>query len=99
MKAIKRYVDVLKEEIEGAQEYAERYVECKAAGEAQKANRYKEMAHDELKHAMYIHEWAVAKIEEVSKVYTPPVKMEEAWRLAHKEYVEEVATIKKMLEM
>ena len=30
MKAIKKYVDKIKEEIEGAKEYAEQYVECKA---------------------------------------------------------------------
>lgn len=99
MKIIKKYVEAIKEEVEGAKEYAESYVECKAKGNMQKAAKYNEMANDELKHAMYEHQWAVKEIEEISKVYTAPVEMQEAWEKAHKEYVEKVAWIKKMLEM
>lgn len=99
MKIIKKYVDQIKEEVEDAKEYAESYVECKAKGNMQKAARYNEMANDELKHAMYAHEWAVKEIDEISKVYTAPEEMMEAWKKAHREYVEQVAWIKKMLEM
>lgn len=99
MKSIKKYVDHLNDEIESAEEYAEKYVECKAKGNAQSANRYHEMASDELKHAMYIHEWAVKEIEDISKVYTPPVEMLEKWEREHKIYVEKVAWIKQMLSM
>ena len=98
MRTIKEYVDKLKEEIEDASNYAEAYVECKASGNIDRANKYKEMARDELRHAEIIHQFAVAKIEEVSKIYTPPAEMEEAWRKAHKEYVKHVAEIKIMLE-
>ena len=99
MKAIKKYVEQIEEEIEGAKEYAEKYVECKAADNIQSATRYKEMANDELKHAMYIHEWAVKKIEEISKIYTAPEGMMEVWEKAHKHYVEQVAWIRQMLAM
>jgi hypothetical protein len=57
------------------------------------------MASDELRHSSFLHEWAVAEIEELSKVYTPPVWMEEKWEKSHKEYVEKVAWIKQMLAM
>lgn len=43
------------------------------------ANRYKEMANDELKHAGYLHDKAVQDIEEISKVYKPTEEMEEKW--------------------
>jgi hypothetical protein len=99
MRAIKKYVEAIDEEIEGAKEYAERYVECKAKGDMSKANRYKEMASDEIKHAMYIHEWAIAEIEEIKKVFVPPVDMLEKWEKAHKEYVEKVAWVKQMLSL
>lgn len=99
MRAIKQYVDGIEDEIEGAKCYAEKYVESKAKGDISKANRYKEMANDELKHAMYQHEWAVTAIEEISKIYTPPVEMAEKWEKAHKEYVEKVAWIKQMLAL
>jgi hypothetical protein len=99
MKAIKMYVDSIEEEIEGAKDYAEKYVEAKAKGDVAKANRYKEMANDELKHAMYLHEWAVATIDEISRVYKAPAEMEEKWQKAHKEYVEKAAWVKQMLAM
>jgi hypothetical protein len=99
MKSIKMFVEQLEEEIEGAKEYAEKYVECKAKGNAQRANRYKEMATDELKHTNYIHEMAVQDIEELKKVYTAPIEMQEKWDKAHKEYVEKVAWIKQMLTL
>ena len=99
MRSIKNYVEAIDEELEGAKDYAEKYVERKAKGDMQSANRYKEMANDELKHASYIHEWAVKEIDEISKVYTAPVEMQEAWEKSHKEYVEKTAWIKQMLAM
>lgn len=97
MRKIKKFVDAISEELEDAKEYAESYVEAKAKGETGIANRYKEMAGDEIKHAMYLHEMVVAEIKEISKVYTPPSDMQEKWDMAHKEYVEKVAWIKQML--
>jgi uncharacterized coiled-coil DUF342 family protein len=99
MLVIKKYVESIDEEIEGAKDYAEKYVEAKAKGDINKATRYKEMANDELKHAMYLHEWAVECIETISKVFTAPVDMQEKWDKSHKEYVEKVAWIRQMLSM
>ena len=99
MKMIKNLIEQLDEEIEGAKEYAEKYVECKAKGNMTRANRYKEMATDELKHTGYIHEMAVQEIQELKKVYTAPADMQEKWDKAHKEYVERVAWIKQMLTL
>lgn len=99
MRVIKKFVEAIEDEIEGAKCYAEKYVEEKSKGDIGKANRYKEMASDELKHAMYQHEWAVAEIELISKVFTPPEAMMEKWEKAHKEYVEHVALVRQMLAM
>jgi len=99
MKKIQRLVDHIDEEICGAKDYAESYLEYKAVGNAQWANKYREMANDELKHATYIHDIITSEIETLSKVYTPPVEMEEKWDKSHKEYVEKVAWIKQMLAM
>lgn len=99
MKLIKQYVEGIEEELEGAKEYAEKYVEAKVKGDANKSNRYKEMAMDELKHCSYLHEWAVNEISAISKVYTPPADMQEKWDKAHVQYVEKAAWIKQMLSM
>lgn len=99
MKSIKKYVEQLEEELEGAHNYAEKFVECKAKGNMTRANRFKEMAMDELKHCGYIHEMAVQEIEEIKKVYTPPVEMQEKWERAHKVYIEKAAWVKQMLTL
>lgn len=99
MRSIQKYVEHIKEELEGAKDYAEKYVECKAKGNMHNAERYKEMAADELRHATYVHEMAVADIQELNKIFRPPVEMQETWDKAHKNYVEQVAWIKTMLAM
>lgn len=99
MTKIKNLVDQIDEEICGAKEYAEKYVEYKAKGNSNRANRYKEMANDELKHATYIHDMTVEDIEELRKVFKPTVEMQETWDKSHVKYVEKVAWIKQMLAM
>lgn len=99
MKAIKLYVEAIEEEIEGAKNYAEKYVEAKAKGNIEKAEHYKEMANDELKHASYQHHWATAEVESISKIFKPPVEMQEKWEKAHQRYVEKAAWVRQMLAL
>lgn len=99
MTRIKELVDRIEEELNDAKTYAEDYLTFKAKGNANWANRYKEMANDELKHAVYIHERAVEEIEELRKVYTPPEEMMEKWESSHRKFLEKNAWIKQMLAM
>lgn len=99
MKRIKEYVDRINDELCDAQHYAEEYVWHRANGETQLAARRKEAATDEIKHAMWIHDVAVAEVEKLKQVYQPPVEMLEKWDEAHKHYVEKAAWIKTMLAM
>lgn len=99
MQRIKELVDHIDEELCGAKEYAECYLTYKAKGNSTYANKYKEMATDELKHSNYLHEIAITEIEELNRVYTPPVEMEEEWDKSHKRYIEKAAWIKQMLAM
>lgn len=99
MKKIQCLVDMIDEELEGAKEYTEMYLDYKAKSDSTWANRFREMANDELKHATYIHELTVAEIELLQRAFTPPVEMEEKWEKAHKVYIEKTAWIKQMLGM
>ena len=99
MMRIKKLADQIKDELESAKEYAEEYLTFKAKGETTWANRYLEMASDELKHAKYIHERAVSEIEELRKVMNPPEEMLQKWEHEHREYLEKAAWIKQMLAM
>lgn len=99
MTRIKKLVEELDDELCSAKEYAEEYLTFKAKDNSGWANRYKEMAQDELKHAGYIHDRVVDEIEELSKVYTPPEEMMEKWNSDHKKYIEKAAWIRQMLTM
>lgn len=99
MTKIKMLVDEINDELCDAKKYAEESLSYKAKGDTGWANRYKEMSQDELKHASFIHERAVTEIEQLKRVYTPPVEMLDKWEKAHKEYVEKAAWIKQMLAM
>lgn len=99
MTKIKKLAEHIAEELEDAKEYTECYLDKKASGDASWANRYKEMATDELKHAAYLHDLVVVEIEQLKKVYTPPTEMMEKWETDHKKYIEKLAWIKTMLNM
>lgn len=99
MTRIKELADEIKDELCSAKEYAEEYLTFKAKENGTWANRYKEMAQDELKHANYIHDRVVAEIDELKKVYTPPEDMMQKWESDHKKYIEKAAWVKQMLTM
>ena len=100
MTKIKRYVERIDEELCDAKYYAEKALEYKAAGDADRYAKYKAMAQDELGHAMTVHEFAVRDIEKLRAVYpTIPAEMLEKWEKAHVDYVDRAAWIKQMLAM
>ena len=100
MTKIKKLIAHLDDESEGAKEYAEKSLEYKALGNSDRYTKYRQMANDELNHAMIIHEIAVQDIEALKAVYPQiPNEMMDKWETAHKVYVERVAWIKQMLSM
>lgn len=100
MKVIKDLADKIKDEICDAKNYAEKYVYEKVSNNSSNANKYKEMANDELKHAGYLHEMVVSEINKVkASGIKYPTEMEERWKNVHDEYVDKAAWVKQMLTM
>lgn len=99
MTKIKKLIKEIDEEIEGAKCYIEMSLDYKVNGNAKWANRFKEMATDELKHADYLHELVAEEITLFSKIYTPPTEMQDKWNESHAKYVERVAWIKQMMSL
>lgn len=97
MKKIKKYVAMIKDEIESAECYAEKHIEAKAMGETANAEKYKLFAQQEIDHGMFIHQITSDFIAKVQKVVTPPTDMMEKWNEAHIECIEKVDMIKNML--
>ena len=100
MRSIQKLAHRIHEDREDAQRYPKLYVEKKAAGKQQWAGKFQKMAEDELQHAAYLHEFAVAEIDQLRSVFkSPPQSMLDAWEADHKTYVEKAAWIKQMLAM
>lgn len=100
MTKIKKYVEGIDGEIEGAKEYAEKYLWYKSKNDGGKANMYKEMATQELQHAYNLHDVAMQDIEQLKNTYPEiPNGMMEKWEKAHSDYVERVAWVRQMLAM
>ena len=97
MKMIHKFAEQIKEELEGAKHYAEKYIEYRAKGDSTRAMKYKEMANDELRHAQYVHDFALQDVEAVKKVYTLSVEAESEWEHAHKHFAECTAMVRMML--
>ena len=97
MKILDKMIDCLHDEVEGAREYAEKYIDSKAKGNIPRANKYKEMANDELKHASYLREFAIADAESIKRVH--PLSEEEAtaWEHAHRRLNDEIAMVHHLL--
>lgn len=99
MREIKCLVDEMKEELASAKEYAKTYTEYKASDPV-KAKKYMEMAKDELKHAMYLHDIAVDKIDEATaEGIDAPDYMKEIWTDEHNCYLEQYAVVQYILGM
>jgi hypothetical protein len=99
MKTLDRMIEHLEEEVEGAREYAEKYIDCRAKGNIPRANKYKEMAQDELKHAGYIRDFAIADAEGIKRVHTLTEEEEHKWEHSHKKLNDEIAMIQHLLSM
>ena len=105
MTKIKKYVDDIAEELDGAKEYIEKALEYKAAGvnipeNAERYNAYKAMSVQELEHANHLHQFAVHDIEKLKSVYPEiPQDMMDKWEHSHKDYVEKAAWIRQMQSM
>ena len=100
MTKIKKYVEDIAEELDGAKHYIETALEYKASGNSTRYAKYKEMSTQELGHATSLHEFAVQDIEALKAVYPEiPQKMMDKWEKAHVDFVEKTAWIRQMQSM
>lgn len=100
MTKIKKYVEGIADELCSAKEYAEKYLWYKAKSNSTRANRYKDMAMQELEHANNLHDFAMEDISLLEKVYPEvPDDMMNTWEKSHSEFVEKTAWVKQMLSM
>lgn len=93
MKKIKRYICAIKDELEGAMEYAEKYI-CYKQTKPQWAKMYADMAAAELTHAHNLHTMGTEAMTELSWI---PEKDKECWEHCIAKMAEKEAMVKLML--
>lgn len=98
MKIVCKMIEHIKDELDDAAEYAEKYLENKKSA-PETASMYKTMSSDELKHATMLKDIYTAKFEDMRKSFAIPVDDEDAWVHCHKRYAEREAQIKHMLTL
>ena len=100
MTKIKKYVEDIGEELDGAKHYIEKALEYKAMNDSTRYAKYKEMSLQELGHAQALHDFAVQDIERLKAVYPDiPSNMLDKWNKSHVDFVEKTAWIKQMQAM
>ena len=104
MTKIKKYVEQIADELDGAKGYIETALEYKAAGNSPenvaRYTKYKDMSIAELGHATNLHQFAVEDIERLKAVYPQiPQEMMDKWEHSHIEFVEKAAWIRQMQSM
>lgn len=99
MKEIKEIVEDIHEELEGAKHYAMKAMEHKSTNR-EAADKYAEMAKQELGHIDKLHEMAVKLIEKHTVAgNAPPVAMKAVWDWEHERMIEHMGKIKALLDM
>ena len=97
MQKIKKYVDQIREELDGAEEYVEKYIENKLEGKNDRALLYKQLAQDEIRHSDVIHKIALEDIEQLNSIYNPSSEMLATWDKAHIEFVNKYKWIESLI--
>jgi len=99
MKIIKDIVKNMREEIEDAEKYAWAAVRAKAE-HPDLAEVYNRLSNAEIEHTGMLHKQAVEIIDKYRRDgHEPPVAMQAVWEWEHERYMEELAGVKRILEM
>lgn len=97
MKIVEKIKDAIMDELDGAKEYAEKYIEKKSYGDSMNASKFHEMAEDELKHARYMYEMGASRMAAIKKVHDLSAEDEELWSHIVKRYNECTTFVKMMI--
>ena len=98
MKKFRKMVDHISEELDGATEYAENYIGEKMKGNTAKAQKFREMATQEMQHAANWYDWTDKYGDELKAVMPLSEEDTEDWEACKRKYADKIAIIKYMLD-
>lgn len=98
MKVIAKIVDLIEDELEGAEQYAELALKYKTA-HPKLAEKLHELAGVEMTHAKVLHTEAARLIEEVrQRDGEPPAAMMSIYEYEHQKQIKQAAEIRALIE-
>ncbi len=99
MQIIKKLVEMIEDELEGAEEYAKEANHYKTEN-AGLSNTFYEIAQQEMKHVSMLHDQVAAIIKRHREDHgEPPAAMMAVWEWEHEKHIEEAAEVRRLLEM
>lgn len=96
MKEIKCLIEIIEEELDGADHYAELYHKY-SASDRQLSETFKKVAQQELDHVHMFHDQAARLIREYPK--DPPEAMKAIWEWEHDKMIEQEKEVRILLDM
>ena len=97
MKHIDDMIEKVYDEIDGAMDYAEKSITCRAKGNMTRSNQYREMAQQELNHATILRDYLVQDVDAIKKVHKLTDEEETEWEHHLKRFAEKIASVKILL--
>lgn len=98
MKKLEKHLDHIREELEGAIEYAEDCIGEKMKGNATKAQKFREMAMQEMQHAANWYEWTEQYCSDLTAIMPLSAEDMEEWDKCKRHYADKIAIVKYMLD-
>lgn len=98
MRIIKTLAKDIREELHDAEKYAKAALETKAEHPGL-AETFSRLADEEVGHAMRLHGEVVKMIDKASRETNVPPIMKEIWAFEHEIIVEDMAEVKRLIEM
>lgn len=95
---IMRLCKEIREELEGAENYAQMFQKFKD-GNLAYAKKYCEMAEDELKHSEYLHSFVISRLKELRNKGVESEFLAEFWDDENRNYIDKIAKIRMILSI
>lgn len=98
MKMIIELIDLMDEELDHSQTYAEKYIQAKIENDIN-YDRYIAMAKDEIRHADFLYQIALEKYNTLKERYALPERIKNIWKNHNKEFAEKKKSVNDILNM
>lgn len=99
MRYIDELFDMIADEIEVAEKYAEKFIQLKMDKKDDWAEVFEEMTKNSIEHTDSLYTYINIRIKELKDDYTLPVALQKQWNYRNSQYKEKIAIIEQLISM